>query len=126
MTKAVAEKNQMLWLLAVSPTLWAVHFMLCYITAAVWCGKIAGPEESLWTARVAIAAYTVVALAGIGAVGFIGFRRHSLGAAELPHDDDTPEDRHRFLGFSTFLLSGLSALAVIYSALAAVFIETCQ
>jgi hypothetical protein len=59
-------------------------------------------------------------------VGGIGFRRHRLGSAELPHDDDSPEDRHRFLGFSTFLLSALSAVAVVYSALAAVFIETCQ
>ena len=49
-----------------------------------------------------------------------------LGAAELPHDDDTPEDRHRFIGFSTFLLSGLSAVAVVYTGLAALLIETCQ
>lgn len=122
----VAERHQMLWLLAASPALWALHFMLCYITAAIWCGMIAGPFASLSAARVAIAAYTVVALVAIGIIGAIGFRRHRLGSAELPHDDDTPEDRHRFLGFSTFLLSGLSAVAVIYSALAAVIITTCQ
>jgi hypothetical protein len=116
----------MLWLMAASPALWSLHFMLCYITAAVWCGKLAGPDASLFTARAAIAAYTVVALAAIAIIGTIGFRRHSFGSAELPHDDDSPEDRHRFLGFSTFLLSGLSAVGVVYSALAAVFIETCQ
>jgi hypothetical protein len=116
----------MLWLLAASPAVWAAHFLLCYVTAAVWCGRLAGPGASLWTVRVAIGGYTVAALAGIAVVGYVGFRRHRLGHADLPHDDDSPEDRHRFLGFATFLLSGLSALAVVYSALAAVFIETCQ
>ena len=39
----------------------------------------------------------------------------SHGNATLPHDDDTPEDRHRFLGFAALLLSALSAVAVIYA-----------
>lgn len=121
-----AEANQRLWILPASPVLWAAHFLLCYITAAVWCGKLVGADGSLWTVRVAIAAYTAVALLGIGAVGWIGYRAHSLGSASVPHDDDSPEDRHRFIGFATLLLSGLSAVAVVYAALVAVFIETCQ
>lgn len=122
----IAERNQMLWLLAASPAIWSLHFLISYGTAAVWCGRVVGPDGPFLTARLAIAAYTAVAIAGIAVIGIIGLRRHRLEAAGLPHDDDTPEDRHRFLGFSTFLLSGLSALAVVYSALAAVFIETCQ
>jgi hypothetical protein len=50
---------------------------------------------------------------------------HTLGHAALPHDDDTPEDRQRFLGFATLLLSVLSAVAVIYAAAVVVFIERC-
>ena len=46
--------------------------------------------------------YTLAALAVVGFIGWIGYRRHSFGWAGLPHDDDTPEDRHRFLGFATF------------------------
>lgn len=126
MQQQTAERHQMLWLLAASPAIWSVHFMVCYITAAVWCGRIVGPDGPFLTARLAIASYTAVALVAIAVVGAIGYRRHRLGSAEVPHDDDTPEDRHRFLGFSTFLLSGLSAVAVVYSALAAVFIDTCQ
>lgn len=121
-----AEDRESLWWLTASPTIWAAHLLLCYITAAIWCGMIAGPYSPLSTARTLIFVYTALALAGIALVGTIGFRRHRLGASNLPHDDDTPEDRHRFLGFSTFLLSGLSAVAVIYAALAAVFIEGCQ
>ena len=121
-----AERREWPWALAVSPTIWAVHFMLCYGTAAIWCAKLADPRDPLWPVRVAIFAFTAVALLAIGVVGYLGYRRHRIGAATLPHDDDTPEDRHRFLGFATLLLSGLSAIAVIYSAMAAVFVETCQ
>jgi hypothetical protein len=119
------ESRQSLWLLTASPALWAAHFLLCYLTASVWCAKVVGPGGSLTTARAAIAVYTALALTAIGIIGRVGYRRHSLGAAELPHDDDTPEDRRRFLGFATLLLSGLSAVAVIYAALVAAFIERC-
>ena len=121
-----AEKNQSLWLLTASPTIWAAHFLLCYITASIWCAKVVGAGGSLQSVRVAIAVYTVLALAGIGFLGWNGYRKHSFGNAVLPHDDDTPEDRHRFLGFATLLLSALSAVAVIYAALVAVFIRSCH
>lgn len=121
-----AEKNQSLWLLTASPVIWAAHFLLSYIAASIWCAKLAGADKSLWEVRVVIAICTLLALAGIGFIGWIGYRRHSYGAASLPHDDDTPEDRHRFLGFATLLLSGLSAVAVIYAALVVVFVRTCH
>jgi len=120
-----AEKNQSLWLLTASPVIWAAHFLLCYVTAAMWCAKVAGFGGPLGTARMAIVMYTVVALAAIGVIGWIGYRKHTFGRATLPHDDDTPEDRHRFLGFATFLLSALSAVAVIYAALIIFFVRSC-
>lgn len=120
------EKQESLWLLTISPTIWAVHFLACYITAAVWCAKVAGREGSLSEVRLAIAAYTAVALAGIALTGWHGWRRHRHGTATVPHDFDTREDRHRFLGFATLLLSGLSVVGVLYAALVAVFFETCR
>ena len=120
-----AEKNQSLWLLTASPLTWAAHFLLSYGTASVWCAKVAGPGGALGGVRTAIVVYTIVALAGIGVIGWVGYRRHSHGDATLPHDDDTPEDRHRFLGFSTLLLSALSAVAVVYAALVVVFFRDC-
>jgi hypothetical protein len=122
---ATAEKNQSLWLLTASPVIWAAHFLLCYATAAIWCAKVAGLGGPLGTARIAIAMYTVLALGAIGVIGWIGYRKHSFGHATLPHDDDTPEDRHRFLGFATLLLSGLSAVGVIYAALIIFFVRSC-
>ncbi len=124
--KETSEKRQSLWLLTASPGLWAAHFLLSYITASIWCAKAADPNGSFGSVRVAIVVYTAVALAGIGVIGRVGYRRHSYGAATVPHDNDTPEDRHRFLGFSTLLLSALSAVAVIYAALVVVFFRSCD
>jgi hypothetical protein len=125
MADRLPEAKESLWLLTVSPVIWAAHFLLCYGTAAVWCAKVAGLGGPLDSARIAIVIYTALALAAIGVIGWIGYRRHSFAKANVPHDDDTPEDRHRFLGFATFLLSALSAVAVVYAALVAVFIRSC-
>jgi hypothetical protein len=122
----ISEQHQSLWMLAASPAIWSVHFLLSYSTAAIWCGMVVGRDGSLWNIRLIIAGYTVVALIAIGIMGWFGFRRHRLRSETLPHDADTPEDRHRFLGFATLLLSGLSAVATGYVALAAVFIGSCH
>jgi hypothetical protein len=114
-----------LWMLTVAPAIWAAHLLLSYITAAIWCARFAGPAGSLGGVRTAIAWYTAVALIGISIVGWQGFRHHSYGTATLPHDFDSPEDRHRFLGFATLLLSGLSAVATIFVGSAGIFFETC-
>ncbi len=120
------ESNQSLWIVIVSPTIWAVHFLACYITAAIYCAKVTVPTGPLTPVRVAIAAYTAVALLGIGGSGWFGYRRHSMGQASVPHDFDTPEDRHRFLGLATLLLSLLSAVATVYVAMVALFMENCD
>ena len=125
MRNDVAERNLELWMLAASPATWALHFMACYLTAAIWCakvGRIASAQPPLATA---IAVYTAIALLAIAAIGARGWRRHRLGEEPPPHDDDTPEDRHRFLGWATFLLSTLSAIAVCYSALVGIFLRSC-
>ncbi len=126
MTSVLSERRESLWVLVASPMIWAAHFLVCYCTAAVACAKIIPPNGSLWKVRVAIAIYTGIALLGVAAVGWHGLARHRFGGSSLPHDDDSPEDRHRFLGFATMLLSGLSAVAIAYAALAALFIESCR
>ena len=120
-----------LWLLTIAPTIWAAHLLLCYITAATWCAKFAPPGGALGGIRSAVMWYTAVALAGIAVIGWEGFRRHSTtlgpgGTETTTHDLDSAEDRRRFLGFATLLLSGLSGVGVLYAALAATFFETCR
>lgn len=124
--RRLLEEHESLWVLTISPVIWAMHFLVSYGTAAIWCAKAAGPAGSLWPVRAAIAAYTVVALIGIGINGWIGHRRHTFGGTEtVPHDFDSREDRHRFLGFATLLLAGLSAVGTLYAALVAAFIQRC-
>jgi hypothetical protein len=115
-----------LWLLTIAPTIWAAHLLLCYVTAAIWCAKFVPAGGALGGIRSAIMWYTAAALIGIAIIGWEGFRRHRYGTETTTHDLDTPGDRHRFLGFATLLLSGLSAVAVLYAALAAAYFDTCR
>jgi hypothetical protein len=122
----LAEHRQTPWLIAAPPVLWALHFMACYVTGALWCGAAADPAAPFGSLGALVWIYTAVALAGIGVVGTVGWRQHRHGSGEPPHDADTPEDRHRFIGLATLLLSALSAVAVAYAALVVVFIQDCQ
>lgn len=122
----LAEKHESLWWLILSPVIWAVHFLAAYITVAIYCAKIAPESGPLGVARVLVAVYSAVALVGIGLVALRSWRHHSFGRASVPHDFDTPADRHRFLGYAGFLLSGLSAVGVIYETLPLLFIGSCR
>ncbi|QOR37642.1 hypothetical protein HNO52_03240 [Billgrantia diversa] len=124
--KPTPGSRESLWPLAMGPLLWTVHFVLSYATAAVWCAKVGGESGSLGGVRLAIGIYTVLTLSGIAIVIWRGLRKHRFGTATVPHDFDTPADRHRFLGFATVLLGGLSFVATLYVALPAVFIESCR
>ena len=123
--KAFPERRESLWLLTISPAIWSAHFLVSYLTAAIWCAKAPGPGTGLGDVRLAIASYTVAALLGIGMTGWMAWRRQEgIGADTGP--GDTAEDRHQFLAFATLILSGLSAVATIYVALAPVFVGTCR
>jgi hypothetical protein len=129
-----AGDHYSLWLLTIAPTIWAAHLLLCYITAAIWCAKFVASGGALGGTRSAIVWYTALAFVGIALTGWEGFRRHRYpstahgvgGTETTTHDLDSVEDRHRFLGFATLLLAGLSAVGIFYAALAASYFETCQ
>jgi amino acid permease len=120
------EHQDSLWSLTVPPTIWAVHFLVCYVSAALWCSKAGEAAASIGGIRVVIAVVTVVALVGIAISGVGGYRRHGGGFETTGHDFDSREGRHRFLGFSAMLLAGLSAVATVFTAMPAIFIETCR
>jgi hypothetical protein len=125
-TDADVPDRYSLWLLTIGPTIWALHLLLSYGTAAVWCAKFVPSDGPLDGVHTAILCYTALALIGIGLVGWQGLRRHRHGTEATTHDLDTREDRHRFVGFATLLLSGLSAVGVIYATLAARYFDTCR
>lgn len=119
-------RRETILVIPAAPAIWAAHFLACYVTAAIWCAKIAGRDGSLDGARWLVAGYTLAALVAIALIGARGWRLHSYGDATVPHDYDTAADRHRFLGFSTLLLSALSAVAVVFVGMVVVFTETCR
>ena len=121
----LAEHQESIWWLTVSPLVWAAHHLSSYITAAIWCAKAAGADGSATPVRWAVLVYTVIALSAIAWVGWRGYRHHRFGDPGLPHALDNPQDRYRFLGFATLLLSALSFVATTYTALVLVFIGSC-
>lgn len=126
MTSKFRDRTTSLWVLAAPPTIWAAHFLLSYITAAIVCEKSTAPVSAIASAQLAIGGYTAAALLGSVLIARWGWKRHVEGGRALPHDDDTPEDRERFLGFATFLLSGLVTVAVSYLALSVTLAGTCR
>lgn len=115
-----------LWRLAAGPAIWAVHFLLSYITVAIHCAKASTADAPLDDVGIALWTYTAVALVAIAVFGGFGWRQHRHEQSPLPHDAATPGDRHRFLGFATTLLCGLSFVAVVYAALAIAVFGTCR
>lgn len=104
---------------------WALHFLACYITVAVWCAKVVVLHGPLLDARWAVFVYTLGALLLIGLLGFRAWRRYT----DAPALDDlhtTARDRRRFLGFMGLLLSALSAAAVILVAQPTLHFTTCR
>jgi hypothetical protein len=110
-----------------APVIWATHFLLCYVVAAVWCEKM-GRASDLGPARTGILALTVLALVGIGAVTrrLWGVRARSLTDDDFEFEHDTPEERHRFLSHVALMLCALSAVAVIYVAIPALYLTSCR
>ena len=71
---------------------------------------------------------TVCALA-LGLVlvcAFVAWAKSSGEGDSPPHHESTDEDRARFLGVSGLLLAGLSAVAIVYTALPAFVIGDCR
>jgi hypothetical protein len=120
-----AEEQQSLWLLTISPALWMAHFLVSYAAAAIWCGKLGGRAAGLGGLHALILLLGVGALAGIALTGWRAWGKHTHGESEPPHDRDTPEDRHRFLGYATLLLSALSAIATVYVMISTLFLGSC-
>jgi hypothetical protein len=121
----VDEPSQSLWVLTVGPAIWAGHFLASYIAAAVWCGNV-GAHARFGSVSVVFALATALALAAVAWVAWGGWTRYNYGEAVPSHHKDTPDDRHRFLGLATFLLAVLSAVSILYTAVAVAMLRGCS
>jgi Kef-type K+ transport system membrane component KefB len=114
-----------LWTLFTAPVVWALHFLACYVGASVFCEKPGFLGNDFDNLRVAIAVVTILALAMIVVSALLAWRQWGFGTGDPPHDDPTQRDRLLFQGYATLLLSGLSFVAVIFTAMPAFFITEC-
>ncbi|WP_182866853.1 hypothetical protein [Stieleria mannarensis] len=128
MSKSISRDNRVspLWAIVSAPAVWAVHFLASYLTAAIFCAKLADSDGSAGEVQLAVMSYTVIALLLIAAIGASGFRRHHHGRHSTSHDDSGRDAQRRMIGFATFLLACLSAVATLFTALVLVFVGTCH
>lgn len=114
-----------LWTLFTAPIVWAMHFLLCYVVTAVFCEKPWFLGLDFDSLRIAIGVLTLLALAMIVVAAALAWRQWGFGTGDPPHDDPTRRDRLLFQGYATLLLSGLSFIAVVFTALPALFVTEC-
>ena len=116
-----------LWRVIISPSIWALHFLVCYVAAAIYCEKL-GRDAPLDSVRVLVIVVTVLALGGIFWSSLKLWRVHdrSLTDDDFEYEHNTPEERHRFLSHVALMLSVLSAVAVIYVAIPMLYLDTCR
>lgn len=120
------QTRDSLWTLIAPPTVWAVHFLLCYLPAAVACARAGEDFAPIAGVRLTVAAATVVALTIIAATGARAWREWRAGGGRTPHDRDTAAERERFLEFSTVLLAAMSFVGVVFVALPALVLVDCR
>jgi hypothetical protein len=114
-----------LWALIASPTVWSLHFLFCYVYASIRCAK-GGRLEPLDDVRFAITIATIGALLLVAACGFTAWRTTRIEGDPPPHQESTDEDRLRFLAVATMLLSALSFVAIVFTALPAFVFGDCR
>ena len=125
MWRLLPRQVESLWTLFTAPVVWALHFLACYVGAAIFCEKPWLFGNDFANLRLAIAGLTALSLAMIVVSAALAWRQWGFGIGDPPHDDPTRSDRLLFQGYATLLLSGLSFVAVIFTALPALFITAC-
>ena len=123
--RLIPKEIETLWTLFTAPVVWVAHFLVCYIGAAIYCAKPELVGLSFSAVRAGIAATTLIALSLIALSAWLAWRQWGFGTDDPPHDDPTRRDRTLFQGFATLLLSGLSFIAVIFTAMPALFLTEC-
>jgi len=119
-----AQAPDRLWVPLASPIIWSTHFTISYIWAAMACGRFASPGSA--TLERALAVMTAIALVAIGVFFFRAFRQLNYRLPDQPNDDGTPEDRNRFMSYTTMLLAGMSWIATLFIGVAATAMGGCQ
>jgi hypothetical protein len=131
---ARAFERDSLFTLTVGPMVWAAHFLIVYITAAIACAHGAFDDEVLGIPIVqaigGVATLTALALVLDGLV--LSWRRwrgrpfDGESAPLPPHDGADVVSRRRFMAYASVLLSGISLIAIVWQSLPLLFFASCR
>ena len=113
-----------LWVPLVAPIIWSTHFTICYIWAAMACGRFA--PRIAGSLDVTLMALTAIALVAIGAFFLRGVRQLHYRLPDQSNDDGTPEDRAKFMSYMTVLLAGMSWIATVFVGVAGLSMGGCR
>lgn len=109
--------------MVLAPVVWSLYFATVYAITAIDCAKTGTVD----TAQLAIGTLTLIALFLIGVITWRSWRQWDyLSDYAYVHDKPTTEHRREFLGHAGFLLGVVSVIGVIFVALPALFIGSCQ
>ncbi len=116
-----------LWQVIAAPIVWALHFLFCYVYAAIYCEK-AGRDAPLDSPMLVIVIATAVALGliGLSTWRLWRVRGRSLTDNDFEFEHNTPEERHRFLSHVALMLCVLSAVAVLYVTIPMLYLSSCR
>ena len=109
-----------LWNAIAAPSVWALHFLLSYCTAAIVCAK----HLDVSIGQIAVALYTVIALLLIATLATRAWRESP--ARRTAGSEPAEATTGSFLQGLTLLLAGLSALATVYVALPILLFADCR
>ena len=123
MSRSASRPPDPLWMPIVAPIIWSTHLTVCYIWAALACGRLDRLAGSLDDTLLAM---TLIALAPIAMLFWRGLRRLNFELPDWPTDDGTPEDRTRFMSYMTVLLAGLSGIGTLFVGVASFSLGGCQ
>ncbi len=129
--REVAEEGESLLRITLAPTVWALHFVASYASAAIYCAKRASGAEDIAVLRIGIGLGTIVALATILWLGHSAWRqwlaaKERSGREMIEDLVEEGEGRHGFLGHAGLLLAIVSFVGVLYTTLPAALIGTCR
>ena len=76
--RLLPKEIETLWTLFTAPVVWALHFLVCYVGAAIYCAKQDAVDFGFGVVRAGIGAVTIAALAMIVLSAVLAGIHHGL------------------------------------------------
>lgn len=117
MAMNIIDRDSLIGMVA-SPLVWAGHFLVCYTLVALACafGFGIGTGGEWGTVRIILLIVSAGAVLVIAGLTFLAYRRWRQSGGSEPAQDHRQE-RHRFMSVAALLLSVLSGVGVVYTAI---------